>query len=213
MKSPMGRAVDIILVLCAISTTVAMFMRTESAPANPDNARRSFDGWKKDLAFDRRIGSEASPFKLVVWTDYQCPACKQLEGELERTKAQLKDSMSIVYRHYPLPMHPLAFKAAVAAECARGQGRFEAMHKTLFARNLTGDSLPMAALIADAGITNIPAFNACLSDSTASVAVRADMERGRALQLRGTPDVQIGDKIGLGGMSAEEMIPLMRKAR
>lgn len=37
-----------------------------------------------------------------------------------------------VFRHYPLDIHPLAVKAAEAAECAADQGKYWEMHDRLF---------------------------------------------------------------------------------
>jgi protein-disulfide isomerase len=145
---------------------------------------------------------------MVVWTDYQCPACKQFEKEIDSARLQLKDSLTVVYRYYPLAMHPLALHAAVAAECARNQGRFAQMHMALFQRNLVGDSLPTESLIQAANIPNAALFRACLSDSSgpAAKAVRLDMARGQTLRLGGTPGVQIGDHLATGAMFTTELV-------
>jgi len=210
-----GRILDVTLILCALATTGAVVSRSSLFQKPATDGATRFPGWKEDLAFDRRIGPASAPYRLVVWTDYQCPACKQFEQILSVVRAQLKDSLAVVYRYYPLPMHPLAFRAAVAAECAREQGRFEAMHTTLFATELIGDSLPVTSLISHSQIPNQSTFRRCLVDSTmaATVAVRTDMARASTLNLRGTPGVQIGDHIATGGMLAPELITALRATR
>jgi len=215
MRTVLKGALDVVLVLCAITTTLVFVVRgSSSQPTVTDGATR-FAGWKEDLAFARRIGAGDAPYRLVVWTDYQCPACMQFEQELETVRGQLKDSLAVVYRYNPLPIHPLAFRAAVAAECARAQGRFEGMHRALFAAQLHGDSLPVAALASASAIPDTSAFRRCLADSTSAVVadVRADVSRAHTLHLRGTPGVQVGDRVATGGMPADELLPRLREAR
>lgn len=209
-----GRILDVTLILCALATTGAVVSRSSLFEKTATDGATRFPGWQEDLAFNRRIGRANAPYRLVVWTDYQCPACKQFEQQLGVVRAQLKDSLAVVYRYYPLAMHPLAFRAAVAAECARAQGRFEAMHTALFATQLVGDSLPVKALISGGQIPDVGTFRRCLADSTmaATASVRTDMVRAQTLNLRGTPGVQIGDHVGTGGMPASELISRLRAA-
>jgi protein-disulfide isomerase len=214
-RSLFARTMDVLLVLCAIGTTGMMFRHFSHplpAPAVPDGATR-FAGWQEDLQFSRRIGTANAPYRLVVWTDYQCPACLQFEQEIKVVKAQLKDSLAVVYRYYPLAAHPLAFRAAVAAECARDQGRFADMHEALFAAHVHGDSLPISSLITTSGIRDIKRFRHCITDSTSAArfAVNADMARVPTLHLRGTPGVQIGDRISTGGLAAVELAARLRE--
>lgn len=212
----LARTMDVVLVLCAVATTGMMFRRfSHPLPASAVDGATRFAGWKEDLQFNRRIGTVNAPYRLVVWTDYQCPACMQFEHEIKMVKAQLKDSLAVVYRYYPLTEHPLAFRAAVAAECARDQGRFADMHEALFAAHVHGDSLPVSSLMTTSGIRDTLSFRHCISDSTstARAAVQADMAREPTLHLRGTPGVQIGDRIATGGMPAAELTLRLREAR
>ena len=204
---------DVALVLSALTTAAVVVVRTlrPATAAAADGASR-FPGWKEDLRFDRRIGGADAPYRLVVWTDYQCPACSQFEQQLKLVREQLGDSLVVIYRYYPLAAHPLAFGAAIAAECARGQKHFPEMHAALFAAHLHGDSLPVAALMRAGGIPDTVAFKRCVTDSASAArsAVVADLARVPTLHLRGTPGVQIGDRIETGGMSAPELIQRLR---
>lgn len=214
MRWSISRTLDAVLVVCAVATTAAVISRGRSPQRlELSDAMRPVTGWKEDFTLGRQIGSAAGPYRLLVWTDYQCPACKKFEGEVHRLRSRFGDSIAVAYRFYPLDVHPLAFRAAVAAECARVQGRFEPMHNALFAARLSGDSLAVAALAAEAGIENEHSFRMCLRDSAIAASVRADIARGKALDLHGTPSLEIGDKIATGGRSAEELIPLLRSAR
>lgn len=209
------RSLDGLLIFCALIMTASAMRRVwSSAPADTDGAIR-FPGWREDLAFNRRIGLADAPYRLVVWTDYQCPACRQFEKDIASARAQLGDSLAVVYRYYPLSGHPVALPAAVAAECAREQGRFEAMHDALFAMRLAGDSLPLDSLLMASAIPDRAGFRRCFSDSTspARARVETDARRAHALHLRGTPGVQIGDRIASGALPVTELIPRLRTTR
>jgi protein-disulfide isomerase len=71
-------------------------------------------------------GPQDAPL-AVVYGDYECPFCAQVELRL-RTK-----SLRIVFRHFPVTgSHPRALAAACAAEAAAAQGAFWPMHDALF---------------------------------------------------------------------------------
>lgn len=215
MRSFLRPILDVTLVLCAVASTGAVVSRSSLFQHPEVDGEVAFPGWKQDLAFNRRIGGTDSPYRIVVWTDYQCPACKEFEREINVARAHLKDSLTVVYRYYPLEMHPLAFSAAVAAECAHEQGRFDAMHTALFARQLVGDSLPITSLVAESGIPDTAEFRRCFTDTTsvAVAAVRLDLARAQTLHLHGTPGVQIGDRVATGGMPAAELISRLHESR
>jgi protein-disulfide isomerase len=208
------RSLDGLLIVCALTMTVIAVRRVWSSPVRATDGATRFPGWREDLAFGRRIGPANAPYRFVVWTDYQCPACRQFEADIAAARMQLGDSLDVVYRYYPLSGHPLAFPAAVLAECAREQGHFETMHHALFAAQLRGDSLPLDSLMTASAIPDRAALRRCYGDSTSSAhaRVQADSHRARTLHLRGTPGVQIGDRVASGALPVDELIARLRAA-
>lgn len=79
-----------------------------------------------------RLGSEKAPVQVIEFADYQCPYCQSVSNDLNRLREQFGDQVSVVYKDFPLPMHPLAAKAAEAARCAGAQGKFWEFHDYLF---------------------------------------------------------------------------------
>lgn len=212
MRSRLTLTFDAILVICALVVTAATLYRVWP-PAQLSDGAVAFEGWQDDLAFDRRIGPADARYRLVVWFDYQCPACRQFEEEIDIVRRDLGGEFAVVYRHFPLTaLHPLAYQAAVAAECAKAQGYFPQMHHALFEAQLDGTSLPIALLVAQSGIPDARAFDACTTDpeSPAVQAVEADLARVRTLNVNGTPAVQIGDRISTGGFSAADLLGRLR---
>ena len=85
-------------------------------------------------------GSQSAKFAVVEFGDYQCPACSRfaqtiLPGFLDRYVET--GQVLFAYRHLPLErIHPLAVKAAEAAECGRRQNRFWEMNEALYAAGI-----------------------------------------------------------------------------
>jgi protein-disulfide isomerase len=61
------------------------------------------------------------------------------------------ERLRFVYRHFPLPRHPHAERAAEAAEAAAEQGRFWPMHDLLFAHQDQLDDASLVRWAAEAG--------------------------------------------------------------
>ena len=87
-------------------------------------------------------------------------------------------------------IHPLAFGAAEAAECARQQGKFWPMHDLLFGPKAV---LERPALTAAAQEVHLDqsSFEQCMQ-SRATEAVRRDLAAGEALSIHGTPSLLVG---------------------
>jgi protein-disulfide isomerase len=77
-------------------------------------------------ADDHVRGPEGAPL-AIVYGDYECPFCAQLETRLHTL------DLRVAFRHFPVrSSHPRALAAACAAEAAAAQRAFWAMHDSLF---------------------------------------------------------------------------------
>ena len=93
-----------------------------------------------DVSFNQKLdltgapvrGKADAPVTLVVFSDFECPWCSKLEPILAELLSQNQDKLRIVFKHLPLPMHPQAEPAALAAIAAQKQGKFWEMHDALF---------------------------------------------------------------------------------
>jgi protein-disulfide isomerase len=83
---------------------------------------------------DWRVGPLDAPVVLIEYSDYQCRHCAETAAVLHELTALYGEKLLLVHRHFPLRQaHPLAQKAAEAAEAAGAQGKFWEMHHRLFA--------------------------------------------------------------------------------
>ena len=80
------------------------------------------------LAEDPARGLAATPVEIVEFSDFDCPYCKRAADTIVRLLDEFGDRIRFVYKDFPLPRHPNAFKAAEAGNCANDQDRFWEMH-------------------------------------------------------------------------------------
>ncbi|MGZ5959434.1 MAG: DsbA family protein, partial [Myxococcaceae bacterium] len=69
---------------------------------------------------------------LVEFSDYQCPYCRQAHATVTQVEKKYAGKLRLVMKQYPLPFHPQARPAALAAIAAGMQGRYWEMHDRLF---------------------------------------------------------------------------------
>ncbi|PYJ09218.1 MAG: hypothetical protein DMF06_10665 [Verrucomicrobia bacterium] len=86
---------------------------------------------------------------LEEFGDFQCPPCGILASTLLRIEHDYADSVRVVFREFPLPMHLHATTAAQAAEAAGLQGRFWEMHDLLFLHSKEWGKPPSATAPGD----------------------------------------------------------------
>lgn len=93
---------------------------------------------------------------------------------------------------YPLEsIHPYAFKAAEAVQCAGDQGKLWGMHDRLFA-NQNALTLPQLKAHAAAIGLDSAKFNACLESGEHAPGIRSDMAVGTRMGISATPSFGIG---------------------
>jgi protein-disulfide isomerase len=82
-------------------------------------------------------GSLTSPIRIEVFSDFQCPACRELYLGTIRQVLQdysSKDKVCVIYYEFPLPMHQYAKEAARYSEAAGrlGQQKLLPVYESLF---------------------------------------------------------------------------------
>lgn len=147
-------------------------------------------------------GGKNAPVVIVEFSDFQCPYCKQATSTLKQLLQSYGESVRLVFKHTPLPIHADAFKAAQAAVCADKQGRFWEYHDRLFNSNvLSTDALRKEA--AELGL-EMTEFNACLDSEASRAAVLKDMKEARQADIQGTPSFVINGSVLRGARSFED---------
>jgi protein-disulfide isomerase len=145
--------------------------------------------------FKRRADA---PLTMVEFSDFQCPFCaRHFTQTLPQMTKEYIDTgkLKYVFKHFPLEsIHPLAFKASEASECANDQGKFWPMHDRLFANQKLLAPLNLPVHAAGVGL-DASTFNECLASGRHAAKARRDLADGKALGVTGTPAFVLGRTI------------------
>jgi protein-disulfide isomerase len=145
------------------------------AGLSPDPAKPGYT-----VGGDPYKGDPEAGLVVVEISDFQCPFCQRHSLETQPTLDDAYvDTGGILwaFKHLPLPIHPQAVDAAVAAECAGDQGAFWPMHDLLFATvdrwavETSGSIL--TELASELGL-DAAGFSACLESRAALERVLSD---------------------------------------
>jgi protein-disulfide isomerase len=137
------------------------------------------------------LGSANALVTIVFFSDYECPFCHRLEGELTRLRTEYGDDVRIVFAPRPLMMHPRARPAALAAIAANAQGKFAEMHHRLNEGKLDDDSIKAAATAIGLDMARFEADRA--GPEAEKILVRVD-ELATRFSMFGTPNVFINGR-------------------
>jgi protein-disulfide isomerase len=82
---------------------------------------------------DHVSGSQTAPVTLLEYGNFQCIHCGRVYPVIKEIQRLLGDDLCFVFRNFPnVQTHPLAIRAAEAAESAAAQGKLWEMHDELF---------------------------------------------------------------------------------
>lgn len=164
------------------------------APSAPNNAAQQPAGKVKPVsASDHILGNKNAQIFLIEYSDFECPFCKRFHPTTKQILDAYKDTVAIVYRHFPLSFHANAQKEAEASECAAELGGNDAFWKftdAIYDRttsNGTGFALTkLAPLAGELGLDKAK-FKTCLESGAYAKKVQQDMAEGVQAGVNGTP--------------------------
>ena len=132
----------------------------------------------------KAFGLKSAPITIEVFSDFQCPACKQT---FLQTLQPLRDNyvasgkVYLVHRDFPLPVHNHSREAARWANAAAHLGKFEPVEEALYNKQETW------------------AANGNIEAVVAAVLSPAEMKKVRQLmQSSGQLDAAIDKDVALG---------------
>jgi protein-disulfide isomerase len=142
--------------------------------------------------------------KIIEFSDYQCPFCRQIDPNLEALVKKMPGKVAIVRFDLPLKqIHPYAYKAAIASRCAAVQGIYEPYEKELFQENLS--SADWLGFARRANVPDLSQFSACVSGDETAPLVEADIKTANSLGITSTPILIINGQTFPGAQSEQAL--------
>jgi protein-disulfide isomerase/uncharacterized membrane protein len=205
------------------------YLKDQEAPATASNPTKNtkeraitlaIESWKRaqpitpavdaGVSDDYRKGPADAPIKIVEFSDFECPHCRRLSGELVMLAERYPGKVQLVFRNFPIdnscnPLipsagHQGACHAALFAVCAGEQGRFWDTADYLFnlpelelrpnrqqAQEVINNSVLRLSLDADG-------MQECLRSSRPTKVVSTDIQAANRAGLKGTPFIVINDR-------------------
>lgn len=146
------------------------------------------------IAGEPAKGSPTAKVTLIEVSDYHCPFCRR---HMQTTQPQIDSEyistgkLQYIFIDYPIAqLHPEAFKAHEAANCAGDQGKYWEMHARLFA----SPTRDLGLLVDQAKQLGLDgrALKACLDSGKYSKSVRDSVARMEELGVNSTPTFLLG---------------------
>jgi protein-disulfide isomerase len=152
---------------------------------------------------DPSQGKADAPVTVVEYSDFQCPFCFRVMPTLKELRAKYGDKMRLVWKDFPLTqIHPQAFVAAQAGNCAREQGKFWEYHDQLFANQAALQPENLKKYAAAVGL-DAAKFDACLDGAKYEDRVQASLGIGTRLGINSTPTVYVNGRMVNGAQPIE----------
>jgi protein-disulfide isomerase len=149
-------------------------------------------------------GPANAPVTVVVFSDFQCPFCKKVEGSIDALEQAYPGKVKVVWKHFPLGFHANARLAAAAAQVAHRNGKFWSMHDQLLAHQEALDPPSLEGYARAVGLE--PAgFKVALGRAEAGAAIDADVALGTSVGVTGTPTLFINGRRVVGAYPLETL--------
>lgn len=146
----------------------------------------------------------ACPITVVEYSEFQCPFCERVQPAAKRIMKEYQGKIRWVMRDFPLGFHNRARPAAVAARCAKDQGKYWEMYEELFKHQKSledSDFKKHAQTIK----LDMKKFEDCLAKPGKHLEViDANMKSGEKLGVTGTPAFFINGRRLSGALPYEE---------
>ena len=149
------------------------------------------------------LGPPDAPLQMVVFSDFQCPYCKEFAFQARQLEEHYSKQLRLVFVHFPLgkacnpimsrELHAWACEAARASEAARLQGEFWSFHDAVFGQDLGTDPEIFHRLASAAGM-DLGRFVQDVSSQAVAGRVAADIQMGIDLGINSTPSVFLNNR-------------------
>lgn len=206
--------IGILILLCIVGIIWAIL-----AGPTPQSSQSDIPETNLSFSDDNDPAKGPGEAKVVVrmFSDLQCPACRDAEPGLQYAMKTYGDKVRFVWNDYPLfPTHKNAVAAANAARCAEEQGKFWEYHDVVYEKQQewSGLSAPgdlFKTYAVSLGM-NGDSFASCLAANRYQNKIQADKTEGDRNGVQATPTFFIGNIRRTGPAPSSEWDRILKSA-
>jgi protein-disulfide isomerase len=152
------------------------------------------------------IGRQTAKMTIMEFVDYQCPYCARVDPII--VDFATRHSSDVAVYRYNLPLqqiHPHAYQAAIAANCAEVQGVREPYQSALFLHQKEFATIDWTVLAKQNGVQDTEGFSRCVKEEKPRDHILKDIKTAESLGIEGTPSFIINGTLYTSGLN-EEML-------
>lgn len=157
-----------------------------------------------DVSETPMTGSPSAPIKVVLFSDFLCPWCRQLANMISQFFPHWEPNVAVYYKNYPLDpgcnphettnTHPGACWAAVGGVCAQSNGLFWEYHDRLYSiprKKITDREV--VAIAKEIGIDSTH-MKQCMAASPMRTQVMTNIRQAKELMVQSTPTIFVNGR-------------------
>jgi len=163
------------------------------------------------------FGAPGAPVVMVVFSDFQCPVCKEEAGILRQNLMKsYPDKVRLYFTDFPLEsIHNWAREAAEAGRCVFKQNPqkfwdyFDWVYDEQSNIGMDNFASKLQLFATEKGVDGM-ALGRCVETKATSAEVTREEEEGRALQITATPTIFINGRKLEGGLPWQTLDTLIK---
>ena len=163
------------------------------------------------------MGPVDAPLTIVEYSDFQCPFCSKMAGELKKVMAELGDEARLIFKNYPLRMHKTAPVAAYFFEAVSLQNKKVALkfYELLFENQDKLDELGEAGIrkLAGQAGADLRRLEKDLKNPIIRQRLEEDAKEFRSFDFAGVPVVVINGVSVRSYTTADELLKLVERIK
>jgi len=134
------------------------------------------------------VGGGSAKVEIVEFSDFQCPFCAKGADLIGEIKKKYGNKVKVAFKHFPLPFHKQAYKAAEASMCAYDQNKakFWNLHDEMFANQTRLGISDLVEIAVKQGLDK-DKFSKCLNEGKFRAYVEKNIQEGKDIGVRSTP--------------------------
>jgi protein-disulfide isomerase len=162
-------------------------------------------------------GPDNAPVTIVEFADFECPFCARAFDQIETiVNNRYKGKVKLIFKNFPLSMHPWARPAAIAAECIRRQNPadFWEFAQILYSSQAQIDPNNLRSRVenyAKAAKLDTQALDQCMMGKSAEEVISQDLSDGALAHVQSTPTFLING-IPVVGLPEEKSFEFVIKS-
>jgi protein-disulfide isomerase len=146
-------------------------------------------------------GPRAAPAVILVYSDYTCGFCAELQTTLKALRHRYPQHVAVVLKHFVNPARLSHFQVPLAVECAADQDKFAEYHSAAFTHGrVLNYSVGWQMLADSAGVPDLDEFERCVLSSRHADRIQEQYEEAKRLGVTLTPTMFINGRVAVGAV-------------